>query len=249
MKRKAILIEAARVKGQRHLPGAEADVRHFVSYLTSIAGGAWDQSEIIALTKPSSSSLLAEVRHAEATSDYLFLTFSGHGYMKPVPMHLPIPPTEKELTMLCLNDKEDVSLSIIAPNIKNFLIVDSCREIEKVVAAKMEEGYRSFAENMRRDKARRLFDAAVESAGPGQIVAYSCGINQTADEDPNRGGYFSAAMMESGYLLASSGYDRAISTAEVFDMAYKSVCKVAPQQNPQYRPGRRQVHFPFAVRA
>lgn len=249
MRRTAILIEAARVKGQRHLPGAEADVEHFTKYLTSVSGGAWRRDEIITMSKPPSPQLFSEIRKAEASSDYLFISFSGHGYMKAQPQNAYIPVSENQLTMLCLNDNEEISVSQINPSIKNFLFVDSCREIEKILASKMEEDlYRSFAEDFRKDRARQLFDAAVLNAGPGQILAYSCGINETAGEDPNRGGYFSAAMIESGIALSGGGTSRGITIEEVYESAFNVVKKQASQQNPQYRPGRRQRHFPFAVR-
>ena len=248
MKRRAILIEASDVKGQRDLPGARVDVKNYIRYLTSQAGGYWHRDEIREFNKPTSSTLLSEIRDAEINAEYLFVLFSGHGFMKRAPANAFPPPTAKELTMLCLNDLQEISLSIINPNIKNFVLVDSCRVIEKMAKAMKFEDM-LFEEARSKDFTRNIFDNAVREAGPGQIVAYSCGVNEGADEDPNRGGYFAAAMIESGINLSKVGVQRAITIDQVFEPAYKIVKSQAAQQNPEYLPGRRLRHFPFAVKS
>jgi len=247
MRRTAILIEAANVKGCKYIPGAEADVRNYQRYLKTSTGGAWFESEILTLTKPSSTTLLTTIERAQSVSDYLFISFSGHGYMKKPPYGSFIAPSEKELTILCLNDDEQVPLSIINPRIRNFVIADSCRGYEEEIlekAYKAESRALNFAEGI----ARQVFDHAVLSAEIGQAVAYSCGINESAGEDKNRGGYFSAAMMECGLAFATYGTQRAISVEEVFRCAFQKVKAQAATQNPEYTPGRRIAHFPFAVR-
>lgn len=250
MIRRAIIIEAANLKGQNPLPGAEVDFKNYQRYLCSIEGGYWYPSEITPLSKPTKKVLLDEIRKAEREAGYLFIAFSGHGYTKRANPYLFPQPTVNQLTMLCINDAEEIALSEINPAIKNFIIADSCRTIERV-----EKAYAAFAdfisESARSDKeryARMLFDDAVINAEAGQIIAYSCGINESAGEDKNRGGYFSAAMMESGLGQASRGFQRAISTAETFEQARLIVKSQAAQQNPEYSAGRRLRHFPFAVK-
>lgn len=249
MKRRAILIESAKVKGLDYLPGAEADIRNYQQYLCSITGGYWQQAEIRTLSKPSRNQLLTEIRAAEREAEYLFISFSGHGYMKRSPNQFPYP-TENQLTMLCLNDSEEIPVSDINPAIKNFFIADSCRGFEQVMEKAMNfaETLTASVRSMREEIARGLFDDAVRSAEAGQILAYSCGVNESAGEDKNSGGYFSTAMMECGITLSGSGSQRAVSTREVFDCAYYIVKSKAAQQNPQYSAGRRMRHFPFAVR-
>lgn len=248
MKRRAILIEAANVKGLDYLPGAEADIRNYQQYLCSITGGCWQKTEIRALSKPSRSQLLAEIGAAEREAEYLFISFSGHGYTKRTSSQLPCP-SDNQLTMLCLNDSEEIPVSDINPAIKNFFIADSCRSFEQVMekAKAFAERLTATARSMREEIARVLFDAAVRSAEAGQILAYSCGVNESAGKDKNSGGYFSSTMMECGITLSSSGSQRAISTREIFDCASLAVKLKAAQQNPLYFAGRRMRHFPFAV--
>lgn len=249
MIRRAILIEAANIKGSGYIPGAEADVQNYQKYLTSKVGGFWYDTELVILSKPSRTRILAEIAKAEKEAGYLFLSFSGHGYMKRQPANTFPVRTEKERTMLCINDTEELSLGEINPRIKNFVIVDSCRGLEKIEEA--EEMLKSamnrmmqFSESM----ARSLFDNAVNAAEAGQILAYSCSVNEAAGEDKNKGGYFSAAMMECGIAIAKSGNQRAITTDEVYACAFKEVKRLAAMQNPEYSPGRRMRHFPFAVK-
>lgn len=251
MKRRAIIIEAANLKGQDPLPGAEVDLKNYQRYLCSIEGGYWYQSEITPLSKPSKQMLLGEIRKAEREAEYLFVAFSGHGYTKHANPYLFPQPTVNQLTMLCINDTEEIALSEINPAIKNFIIADSCRTIER-----LEKAYAAFADFVseaalsdRERYARMLFDNAVINAESGQIIAYSCGINESAGEDKNRGGYFSAAMMEAGMGLASGGTQRSISASETFEQARVIVKRQAAQQNPEYSAGRRYRHFPFAVKA
>lgn len=248
MKRRAILIESAKVKGLDYLPGAEADIRNYQQYLCSITGGCWQRTEIRTLSKPSCSQLLAEISNAEREVEYLFLSFSGHGYMKR-PSHQFPRQNENQFAVLCLNDSEEIPVSAINPAIKNFFIADSCRSFEQVMAkAKtFAERLTATARSMREEIARRMFDDAVRSAEAGQILAYSCSVNESAGEDKNSGGHFSSAMMECGINLSRSGRQRAISTREVFDSASVVVKLEASQQKPKYSAGRRMRHFPFAV--
>jgi hypothetical protein len=249
MKRRAIIIEAANLKGHTPLPGAEVDVKNFQKYLCSVEGGLWYLSEIIPLSKPRKVDLLTAIRNAEREADYLFVAFSGHGYTKKANPYVFPQPTVNQLTMLCINDTDEISLADINPSIKNFIIADSCRTIEMVQKSMITESLQaSYRFTNAEQSARNLFDNAVTNAEAGQIIAYSCGINEGAGEDKNRGGYFSAAMMEAGIGQASGGMQRAISTSEVFDQAKLIVKRQAAQQNPEYSPGRRIRHFPFAVK-
>lgn len=250
VKRRAIIIEAANLKGQNPLPGAEVDLKNYQRYLCSIEGGYWYPAEITPLSKPSKKALLDEIRKAEREAEYLFIAFSGHGYTKRANPYAFPQPTVNQLTMLCINDTEEIALAEINPTIKNFIIADSCRTIEQV------QKFADFAEALQasyrftntEQSARTIFDNAVINAEAGQIIAYSCGINESAGEDKNRGGYFSAAMMEFGLGQASRGFQRAISTAETFEQARLIVKSQAAQQNPEYSAGRRLRHFPFAVK-
>lgn len=250
MKRRAILIEAANLKGQTPLPGAEVDLKNYQRYLCSIEGGNWYQSEIVALSKPLKRTVLEQIRAAEREADYLFLAFSGHGYTKKANPYAFPQPTVNQMTMLCINDSEEMSLAEINPSIKNFVVADSCRTIELVQKSMITEALQaSYRFSNAEQSARTLFDNAVTNADAGQIIAYSCGINESAGEDKNRGGYFSAAMMEAGIDQASQGVQRAISASDVFAQAKLIVKRQAAQQNPEYSPGRRIRHFPFAVKA
>lgn len=249
MKRRAILIEASDVRGQRDLPGARVDVENLDRFITSPAGGAWYPNEIKTLRKPSLTELKAEIKKAELEAEYLFISFAGHGFMKkPKPGAFPLP-SVKESTYICLNDAQDVSLIHVNPTIKNFVLIDSCREYPELEKAQKFEHLARFLKEDLRDIARQIFDNAVRTAGSGQILAFSCGINESAEDDPNRGGYFTAGMIECAQSFSKSGTQRAICTDEVFNCAIKKVKILNAQQNPDYIPGRRiNNHFPFAVR-
>src|SRR5690348_13626615 len=119
MKRRAILIEASRIKGHPDLPGARADIANYRDWLLSNAGGAWEESEIIPLSNPSLERLrLERVRASDA--NYAFVVFTGHGG------HV------GNTTRVQLNDTDSIDAqSLAAACLKCTVVVDSCRSVEK----------------------------------------------------------------------------------------------------------------------
>jgi len=78
MTRYALLIEAARAKGQKEIIGCERDVERLKAWLTSVAGGAWNEAEVKVLHNPTKSEIAASKRMLDL-ADFAFLSFSGHG--------------------------------------------------------------------------------------------------------------------------------------------------------------------------
>ena len=121
LKRRAILIESSGVRGSDDLPGARADVKNFKQYLCSDTGGAWEDDEIRILNSPSWMDVLLELWVAK-DFDYVFMTFSGHGY------HLRNGRSLDD-TVVCLSD-EDVRVRDMNPaNPRCLFIIDACRKI------------------------------------------------------------------------------------------------------------------------
>jgi hypothetical protein len=81
------------------LPGVDADRANYRAFLRSSAGGAWEAFEILDLSAPSA----ADLRNALDGHglDYALVAFLGHGSHD----------ADSDETMLCLNDREEVSVT------------------------------------------------------------------------------------------------------------------------------------------
>lgn len=77
MKRRAIIIEASDVPGEDNIKGALKDSVNWRKFLNIDLGGDWSDDEIITLHTPTKAEFLKVI--SETPSDYLFVTFSGHG--------------------------------------------------------------------------------------------------------------------------------------------------------------------------
>jgi hypothetical protein len=238
--RKAILISSSNTC-YGHLPGADQDVARFSDFLLSDFGGAWEAEEIGILFTPSRGELEPRLEEASA-ADYVFISFAGHG------QH--VVGGSLNDTRIILNDSEEMFVHELNPrNRRHLVVVDACRtlvEIEPV--AKLG----SLAEAVcypttNRLACRERFDAAVAQAEEGRVVAYSCGVNQSAGESVG-GGFFSRFLVEGAEQACIRSRERGVLfVREAFSIAQTETLRKNSPQRPVLEAGRRIRHFPFAV--
>lgn len=256
MNRFALIIEASDVKGQTSLPGAKQDAINWYKFLTSNAGGSWQQKEIVILNKPSRT-LVARylVAHRQ---DYCFVAYSGHGCeLKSSPMQTTGIPT------VCLNDTDQqVPLSVLTPQSQyGTLISDSCRghEILQKTASnfsnRRRDSYTLASEDIADINTSLLhykkWNQALKQcclSQSGILTMYSCVSGQSADEDPYAGGLYTSLLInaaKSWYVSAKS--NTYYSTYRAHQQAAQLMKQYAPQQMPEYN--NLPIKFPFAVKA
>lgn len=262
MKRKAILIESSNVQGLKDLPGARVDVQNWKSFLKSDLGGAWEDAEIVMLSKPQS----REVDdHLNVAADcYCFVAYSGHGSDGSV----------------VLNDAwidKGYSTTYLRPKgNKGTLIVDSCRGLKEAVIQSFSGTKMAFANeaghavvaNARRSrsvvfstsseldarlirksygleiKPRQVWDDSLKRTSSGTVQMLSCSKGQYAGEDPSAGGYYTSLLLQSADLWnQASNFQTVHTTKDAHDYA---AGKLPPQQTPEYSPYG--LAFPFAVK-
>jgi hypothetical protein len=240
MKRFALLIEASEVPNEDKLPGAKADVANFREWICSKPGGAWFTTEIVELHTPT----LSEVKKAITAAgkmDFAFVTFAGHG----------IHSQELDETKACLRDGRMVIRDLI-PNVERCtIVVDACRNVvserllESIEFSLARQKYMKFAEDR---NARRDFEVQVAKAEKGYEFLYSCGLNESAGDTPT-GGFFSWYLVQGGNEFAqrNEGGKNWYSVKSAFNFAAKKTTERHRPQHPQFEPGRRTEHFPFAV--
>lgn len=237
IKRQAILIGSPSVHPK--LPGVKRDMEALKSYLMSDAGGQWKSDEIVELTDPGPSVLKVHMALAK-TYDYVFISCSGHGEHQ-------VSGSLDETVMYLTNDIT-IPISEINPgNKRHFVLVDVCRNLvdkkpeqHTSIKAAMEE----LVENQRIDY-RKLFDDAVMSCPEGRIVAYSCGINQSAGDD-GTGGVFTKEFIRSPIYFDRKS-SRIMDIKEAFDIAREKTFIKNKPQNPELNAGRRMNFYPFAI--
>ncbi len=245
MSRRAILIEASKVKGQKEIPGARVDVANYSEFLQSPFGGGWNASEITILSHPTKSNLLAQIAAAKY-DDYSFVTFSGHGYH--------IKGRDLDESRILINDTEEVSVETLNPgSSRSLIIADTCRNVT-VLEEEVKQFSRALMEaraklNPSKEGCRKLFDEVLAGTEKGAAFMYSCNLNESAGESSSRGGYFSRFQLDVGEQWGERQSQRASLTCfQSFSAASElTISKSKGQQHPQYECGRRTSHFPFAV--
>jgi hypothetical protein len=243
--RRAIIIEAASMTGQPLLEGAIADARNLRSFLMSDIGGAWESGEVVTVSSPTKSALMAEIRRA-ASMDYVFITFSGHGYHAKEAL--------LALDKVCLNDTDECTVNELVPaSLWCTLLIDACRKVEIVKKAMRVV---AFSESMKsldpyyREACRMAFDQSIQGCERGTIKLFSCDLDEAAGED-KEGGFFTKGIIDESSDWADrqpKGFGMTLNIYDAFIMAKTAVQAQEPKQHPQFEGGRRLHYFPFAVK-
>lgn len=238
--RKAILIGAPSVKPE--LPGVIEDTKDIRSFLLSDHGGAWRSNEIITLLDPSPTDVFRQLELAK-DADYVFITCSGHGE------HLVGNGLDE--TVMYLTEKDKISISSINPrNKRHLVVVDVCRKlvlVHKDESRAMLKAAFESARSLAVDH-RKIFDDYVMANPEGRIVAYSCGINQTAGDD-GTGGVFTQELLKapSKFSPTNNNLYGIVKIDQAFEQAKEMTYKKNAPQTPVFNAGRRMMFFPFAI--
>jgi len=248
MKRKALLIEAGKAKGQNPLTGPERDVIRLKKWLESNIGGAWNEDEIIELHNPSPLQVRSAISNC-GSSDFSFVSFSGHGCIEEDQYG-------RQAQKIVVGSGEDMIWDELKPSsLKNILICDACRVVEKIVvnmseSVKAAQKYeRRAAEQYTRAQYRDAFDRAISNANPGTFFMYGCSPNQYSYEDPLNGGYFTISLIEAAANWWENQNNSSVLYVDsAFDRAKRLVASRKPTQVPFGGPENRSGNaFPFGI--
>lgn len=232
MIRRALIIECSNIPGYDRLPGAITDANNWNYYLPSNKAGAWDQAEIVTLHNPTCLQVQAEIR--KMSSGYGFVAFSGHGCVRNGDTHLRM--YDGELTEYQLTPTAQ----------RATVILDSCRgDRTAELSESMEARSAALKAETPRQLYRNLFDDALSRVEEGPIRIYGCSFNQAAQETrPENGGDFTHEFIKAG----TQSSVRIFTVRDAYGVACERLSKKGTQQRPEYKPGRRISHFPFAVK-
>ena len=248
MKRYALIISYAGEAGEDgYCDGVAKDVANYSSFLTSGVGGFWKQSEIEKLDRPSVAAVRAKMK-LFSNYDYVMVIFAGHGFHSE---------TSKS-TVLDLNAKESIDSTELRKGAsKQTLILDCCRKKSRSIATETRDSMmKSAAEAsvINPLECRKYYDKQIEECGSGIVVLNACSIDEYANDDALKGGYYSSSLLD-----ASNGWVRStrIDTSETYKLlsivsahnqAVPSVQKKSgDRQNPVIEKPRTDKFFPFCV--
>lgn len=238
LRRKAFIVGAEAVAGEQHLPGVAKDKARLRTFLTSDNGGAWEREEIDLLEKPA----FPPVQGSPApTFDYILFYFAGHGY------------TQEGQTYLCVNDHQDVPLDNLWLSAhRQLIILDSCRT--RLPETQAFEGHEKTSGVLAgvpdfsyRESCRDLYNAAIMRAEKGRIVLFASAWDEAANESA-RGGDFTFNLVTSAMdwiVTARKAAPKVLTVQDAFTRADSRMNRLL--QNPEYWPGRRLFHFPWAI--
>ena len=245
MKRAALLIASER--GGRAIPGVHKDVANLKIFLQSDIGGAWNSNEIIILVDPTEAILDTAVSNLK-DNDFAFISYSGHGFHS----------KNIDQTKMCLrdamNNNVEVPIFNLIPDCQRHTIsIDCCRHVEEDILIES-RAYKAAMESLasarpKRERYRKLFDAAVEQAEKGGILLYSCNLNESAAEDSN-GGCFTYGLIKNALAHESKtpkNENHYLGVDEALDLSAVYLKSLKKQQTPQLDAGRRRYYFPFSV--
>jgi hypothetical protein len=239
MQRAAVLIAGSVVPGLEVLRGAERDLSTLADWLISDYGGAWEPEEITVLANPMRFQARAALS-AIVGADYAFVSFSGHGGASDA---------DFESLSVCLPDRELSALDLIPVVRKGVLLVDACRTIMGDVIEKgitVLGGVRETVDHQRAT-CRAIFDEQIRRCEEGVVALCSCSPDQGAGESP-RGGFFTRGIVEEAEnWIEEADSGQVLSVGAALQRAIPFVQRRNPPQLPEYFPGRRHHHFPFAV--
>lgn len=246
MRRYALVIaNPGELGAANYCEGVNKDAQNYGKLLKSPVGGAWLDSEIRVLNKPSISEVrlqMAEARRA----DYAFIVFAGHGYYS----------ATKRSTILELRRGEEIdSAELRVGAKKQSLILDCCRKIERVsIVEKMAMlAFTESAPRINAENCRKYFDKKLEECPEALVVIHSCAIGQTAGDDSEKGGYYSYNLMDSvsdwqSNLMVSSQYYYTMNISEAHDKGASRVVRISGgRQTPQIEKPRSAPYFPLGI--
>jgi hypothetical protein len=234
MKRKAILLAAS--SENNPIPGVFSDLNSFYSFLRSNPGGAWASDEIICEHDPTRDQALEFVGQAK-DFDYCLVYFAGHGDI--VKTELPWPETR----MLLSSGQTITEREINSGSPRCTLIMDCCRRTPEQDDEKMFIKNSMLLEHGEGEaEFRNLYQKSLAAAESGLVKIFATKVAGSAADTHS----FTQHLLNETNIWISKNTG-ILHFGDAVELAKNSMKRENPQQQPEYRGGRRLRHFPFAV--
>jgi|SRR5580704_11111609 hypothetical protein len=247
MRRHAIIISNPGTAGtDDYLRGVPIDVQNYKSFLTGPTGGLRQPSEVEEMRCPRAYDIRRKMDSLLA-QDYVFIVFTGHGWHS----------DDLDSTILQLCDGQEIdSAELRLAATKQTLILDCCRKRSKGPPLTEARDAMKFAKSgptINPSECRKYYDKRIEDCPIGQVIMYSCGIDELSNEDDQRGGFYSYYLLEASRewvrnsTTDTSGDYSIRSVASAHDAAVPLVERRGLGQTPHIEKPRTAPYYPFCI--
>jgi len=215
-------------------------LQQYSDYFSSIAGGAWDASEIIYHQTPSLEKLNEAL--VKENLDFAIVVMIGHGAVK------------NDLHIFKLNENEIIHSGQLYTNSnKHIIILESCRcEIQNINTVDLKDKIPKFEHGgivrspITRELAKQLYFNSISNCVNDHIVCFACDINQTANNF-----YFSYGLLQTcmNWHLTPQPHRETLGINKIMNHLNSEINKlsrnqIGESQNPTINGF---ANFPFAV--
>lgn len=208
--------------------GVQKDIDDFTRFLTSLEGGAWNNSEIDIMKNPSKSSLLDQINsYKDEKYDYFLFLFGGHGN------------THNGKTHFYPNSEHDYDISedyFDKISNKQLSIFDCCRMTRQIKSHTLSTEsaiFESAANYLSREEVRKIYHECLQSAVNQSLKLYSCSIDEYAQDDD--GGLYTQNLIRSAQQVSNKSV-RTVSAIQVHNSTVPIVAEQSDnKQNPTYK--------------
>jgi hypothetical protein len=227
--RLAILISSPGPE-ENYLPGSVNDPEHMARYLMSPRGGMWRANEIFCLADPSWEDI--DLLLQFYITDYLFVYFSGHGFM-----------TYDQKRYFCFKNASVEDTALFNDSSRQLVIGDACREYLPTISGIPEE--EEFIDYIGDGRAREAFDQAIINSPSGKMIVHSTQAGELAYERNGQGGVFTIALLSTARNYRTGDPFLAVPISALIPGAQKLLSKGKYKQQPDiaYCDGNLQVPF------
>lgn len=223
MDRLAVIIKGFS-KSTKELEMDRQYVGHYVTFLTSIAGGAWSTEEDILVLEDPTIHTLDEITD-ELKPDFLLLILIGHGA------------TQDDKQLFQINETTIIQAGQLALDVnKQLVILESCRTRSntRIQIVDLKDRIPKFKYGgivrspINRVQSKNLHLSLLKECSDGLVICYPCGDNEVAASY-----YFSFALLRRSFEWHLATHNRYFQITELMQYVAQDVQKITRnKQNP-----------------
>jgi len=223
-------------KNEAEIRSDRAYVEHYVTFLTSVAGGAWNlEEELLVLEDPTIEDL--ETLIDELKPDYVLLIMIGHGA------------TQDEKQLFQINETTIIQAGQLALDVdKQLVILESCRAHTngriRTVDLRDRPPRFKYGGLVRRaltlDESRDLYNAVIDECENGLVVCYPCDDNEVAT-----GYYYSSALLQRSFEWHLLNHSKYFTITQLMEFVSEDVKELSKDKQHPTITGT--IGFPFAI--
>ena len=240
MNRKVLIISnPGEIGADNYCEGVKKDVLNYNNFFKDTYGGAWFDSEIISLERPTKQKLDSYLTQINA-ADYSIIVLTGHGYMC------------NGDTIIELKEGEEYNTKYLAKSGRT-LILDCCRKKYDFL---QESVFAEFSNKLEKRSmsiwdARKYYEEEILKCGKQRLVLYSCDEDECSNDDSRKGGYYSYNLLKiarnwyerKGYAL----YPATLTMVQAHEQTKNLLKGIIDNQTPQIEKPREEPYYPLAI--